>query len=259
MEKKIRIQLFTPEGILYSDRLVEQDPELAKGPKEISPGAMRVEFTMLDSSDIEPACNYLKALAGIIPIESVVKKVKKVNTVVDIDNREDFLNTVIEEHKQTDQDQLIKFLRGNDFVFLMSDHLESMELPINLKQAHKENYQWMIRIIKRAKNPKNDKYDPMLVFGISLIGDRTDKVIVYLNGEHHSVFKSPVPTKPRETFKKSGMVKFPHYMELDERERFRIEYRALLDNPGKEPSKFFNRWKPYVENLPDNLAKVDKK
>ena len=253
MEKKVRIQLFTAEGVLYSDRLVEQDPEMAKGPKEVGSPMMKVEFSFLENGDIEKAIKYIQQLAGVIPVEASTKKIKK-SEVPDIDNREQFLTTILETPKGN-QDDLIKFLRENDFVFVMTDHLESMGLPIKLKTLHKEKYQWMIRLVKRAKNPKSDKYDPMLVFGISLMGERDEKLVVYLNGEYKTKFVSQIPDKPRETFKKSGMIKFPQYMTLEERERFRIELRPLLDDPTKEFSKFFKRWMQYVENLPDLTRK----
>lgn len=248
----MRLQLFSADGALISDRLVAQDTEIYKGPKEPAVGPVRVEFTLVEQSDIQLVKEYLDMLYGILPIEGKKEKKVKSLTVDDTDDREKFLTNLISRHKTTDQDQLIRELRDNGFVFVMTDHLESMGFDgLHLKPGHKDKYQWMIRMLKRAKSPKNDKYDPMLIFGINLMGERTEKVPVYLNGMLSDFsFSSPIPDKPRETFKKSGMIKFPEYMTLDERERFRIELRLLQDNPEKEESKFFKRWKQYVQNLP---------
>lgn len=257
MEKKVRIQTFTKEGIPLSDRLVSQESEFYIGPKEKHAGPIRVEFTFLDKEDLDSAIEYLKVLLGDLPLKAKgsTKKAKP-RKVEDIDNREEFLKESL--NVQGDQDALINHLRENGFVFVMTDFIEMLDLKVNFKERHKDKYQWMIRMLRRAKNPKNDKYDPMLIYGISML-ERSETIVVYLNGEYNSKFKMELPEKPRETYKKSGMIKFPHFMVAEEREKFRVELRALLDNPNKKPSKFFTRWKPYVENIPALPKKEENK
>lgn len=258
MEKKLRIQLFTNEGGMVSDRLVTQDPELYKGPQDTHNGPIRIEFTLLSEEDIQPVKDYLDKLTGKIPLETKTKKVKAKKVEFDINQQANFLDEI--KKSDGNQDDLINFLRSNGFVFVTTDLLVMMDLGIDLKKIHKDKYQWMIRLIKRSKNPKNDKYDPTLVLGISLLDDRTDKIPIYLDKVFKEKISVPVPEKPRETFKKSGMIKFPHYMELDEREKFRIELRNLVNNQEREPSKFFKRWVKWVENLPEiTQLKSDKK
>ena len=248
MEKKTRIQLFDKEGRIISERLVSQDPEFYHGPKEPHDGPMRIEFTFMEKDDVELVKQYLDKLVGILPIEvstKTTKKIKKLGLTEDI--REEFLKSITET--EGDQDELIQTLRDRGFVFITSDFIESLQLPINIKKLHKQSLVWMVKLLRRAKDPKNDKYDPMLAFGMNL-DERTEKVVVYLNGEYHSKMAWSLPEKPRETIKKNGLVKFPAYMEQDERDRFRKELRELLDKPESLPSKFFMRWHKWVENLP---------
>lgn len=251
MEKKIRIQLFSPEGSLVSDRLVSQDTEFYSGPKLTHDGPIRIEATLMVSQDIEAFKEYLDKLTGILPLEE--KKTKKLSEMViatDIDNHADFLAKVenLVGEKDIDQDQLIGFLRENGFSFTTTEYLKlSKYNHLNILSKHKD-FQWMVRM-SLAKNPKSDKYDTMLAFGINLL-ERTNIVLVYLHNDFSRKMIVRLPDKPRETFKKTGLIKFPHYMTPEERDKFRIELRALSLKPDRLPSKFFNRWLPYVENVP---------
>lgn len=252
MEKKLRLQLFDSEGRMGIDRLVSQDPEFNAGPKFKHHDPIRVEFTLFNKEDVDKCKKYLDQLSGELPLTE--RKSKKV--AIDTgDNREEVLTQVMGQ-MELNQDLLIKDLRERGFRFMMYDYLKTLEynnLPI--KERHQEEYQWMLLSLKQGKNPKTDKYDPMLAFGFNLLGERTEKVLVYLNGEFHQSYKVPLPEKPKETFKKSGMTKFPKYMMEDERERFRFELRKLELEPEKNPTKFFNRWWQFVENLPGWVAK----
>jgi len=256
MEKKLRIQLFDDEGRLIDDRQVSQGPELAKGPIADHKGLFRIEFTFDCKDDIEKAKTYLDQMVGNLPIGS--KKIRKqmVEKLDDPDERAKVLEYVIST--AVDQDALITMLREKGFVFMMTDFLDIFDFDnLEIKDRHKEEYQWMIRNIRIAKNPKADRYDPMLIFGIRLLPEHDEKIVVYLNGAYHKSFKVPIPTKPKEVFKKTMMIKFPHYMNEEEREKFRYELRLYQNQPDREYSKFYNRWKSAVENLP--ILPQDKK
>lgn len=254
MEKKLRIQLFDDEGRLIEDRLVMQDPEMSSGPKIAHQGLFRIEFTFENPDDIEKAKSYLDKIVGNIPLGA--KKIKK--KLLDIDSdpnfRESFLETTMEI---TNQDALIAHLRANDFKFVTTEFIKSFEFPgLEIKEAH-ENYEWMIRCIKYAKNPKSDKYDPMLIYGIQLLPEPREKIIIYLNGQYKEYVKLPIPVKFAEVLKKSILMKFPPYMTEEERDRIRLEIRQHEVQPDREFSKFFIRWYPYIENLPQFIK--DKK
>ena len=250
MEKKLRIQLFDSDGRMLNDRLVTQDPEMVVGPKLAHDGPLRIEFTLETKDDIEKAKDYLDRLVGNLPLS--VKKAKKLNKDLgeDVNFRQALLDNII--IPADNQDTLIGILRNEGFVFMMSDYLITFDdLGLQIKDVHKDKYQWMIRLIKPGRNPRSDKFDPMLVIGIQLLPEHNEKVVVYMDTKFHKSYKIPVPSKPKEVFKKTTMLKFPPYMVEKEREKFRYELRQYELNPERNYSKFFIRWKEWVENLPE--------
>ena len=252
MEKKLRIQLFDEEGRLVEDRIVSQNPEMASGPKISHEGVFRIEFTLDCKDDVEKAKTYLDQFIGNLPLGSKKTRKTKLKQFMDPNHREELITMVTATAE--DQDVLIKLLREHGFRFMMTDFLEIFDFPgLVIKDRHKEKYQWMLGCSKYAKNPKADKYDPMLIFGIQLLPEQNEKIVVYLNGEFYKSYKIPIPTKPKEVFKKTTMIKFPHYMVEGEREKFRYELRRYEGDEKYEFSKFFKRWLPYVENLPKSI------
>jgi len=246
MEKKIRVQLFDQDHRIIDDRMVSQDTEFRTGPRYQHDGPIRVEFSFLEKGDVDDAVIYMQKLTGLLPIEASVKKVKKLK-VSDIPDSEETLKAIIEEVKgMANQDIAIKYLREQGFVFMTSEFLNTFGYKVSFKEGDDEEYAWMIRCIKQAKNPINDKYDPMLIFGIKLLEGRTEKVRVYLNGEYEKTLKIPVPEKPKMGFDKTNMLVFPNFMEQEERDKFRYEYRLHEADPNREPSKFFRRWYKHV-------------
>lgn len=247
MEKKLRIQLFDTEGRMIDDRMVTQDPEVAKGPQLTHVGPMRIEFSFDSPDDVAKVKTYLDQLVGNIPLGTKKARKSMVKTMEDPKVREAILEEAI---GMEDQDQLIAFLREKGFRFMMSDFLQTFDWPqLQIKEKHLEKYQWMLYCQKPAKNPKSDKYDPMLIFGIQLLPEHDERIVVYLHGEYHKGYKIPIPSKPKEVFKKTNMTKFPDYMTHDEREKFRFELRQYEADPEKPLSKFWKRWRPYVENV----------
>jgi len=253
MEKKLRIQLFDEEGRLMDDRTVSQDPEFSKGPKEVHKGLFRIEFTLETPDDVDKSKIYMDKLVGNLSLE-VPKKIKKSQIIPnDPQYRENLLEGIL-KIENLDQDILIKELRKLGFVFRTWDFLQMVNLPeLNIKDRHQDKYEWMIREIRRAKNPKSDKYDPMLVFGIKLMDEPDERVVIYLNGEYLKTIKISIPSNPKEVVKRTDILKFPEYMTPEEREKFRIELRSYENNPEKQISKFFDRWMKWVKNVP-NLA-----
>ena len=252
MVKKTRIQLFTKEGLPIQDRLVDQKTEFYNGPSKSHDGPMRIEFSMEDSSDVDSAIEYLKKLTGLLPIveKTTGTRGRPASTkgfVEDI-SREIMLKEVLNTSK--DQDDFIKTLRtGYDFVFLDSDRLK-MLIPeaYNIKSRHLDKYQWLVKLTKQAKDPRNDKFDLALLIGLTILpeNERSEKIVIYLNGEFSSQEKLELPKSPM-TFKKTNLIKYPHYMVYEEREKWGIEHRMLLANPDKKPSKFYIRWSKDVQ------------
>lgn len=243
MGHKMRIQL-VKDGMISSDRLVDQKIEFYNGPKEKHDGPMRIEFVFEDSSDAEGAITYIQKLLGKLPIEQKVigtrgRKPGEEKTFNDT-SREVLLKEAIKNSQ--DQDKFITFLRERDFVFITGEHLKKL-IPegYNIKSRHLEQYEWLVRRIKEAKDPRADKFDIALLLGIKILSDRSEKILLYMNGELGKNIKLEVPEKAFN-FKQTNLIKFPHYMTHEEREKWGIEHRQLMANPAKKPSKFYVRW-----------------
>lgn len=246
--KKIRVQLFTKEGTPIVDRLVDQNTEFYQGPKESHDGPIRIEFTLEDRADVDKCIDYLSKLTGKLPIETKVTtgrgRPRTVTTDFVPDNsREVMLEEALASSK--DQDIFIKKMRNeHDFVFLDKDFLTSI-IPeaYKIKDRHLDKYQWLVRLTRKAKDPRNDKYDLALLIGITILPDnsRNDKMAIYFNGTLDRIEKLPIPEKPI-TFKQTNLIKYPHYMIQEEREKWGFEHRVLLNDPTKKPTKFYLRW-----------------
>lgn len=257
LKKNIRIQLFNEEGLL-SDRMVTQTTEFYAGPKEVHKGEMRIEFTITEQSDAKAASDYLLKLIGDLPIKTVKgTQGRKPGNVNNDDTftpaKEDFIKITAEENKGN-QDNFIKALRAVGFAFVTSDYLKFM-VPeeYKIKKLYLEDYQWLVRRTKVAKDPKNDKYDPQILIGIKIMSERSDRMILYTYGELQSSLRIPVPEKKAMKMSKTNLIKFPHYMTEDERLKWGAEHRLLFNNLEKKPSKFYNRWVRDVK-VGDELA-----
>lgn len=248
IKPNIRIQLFNEEG-LFSDRLVSQLPEFYAGPKEVHKGPIRIEFTLVSKDDATAAIDYLRALIGDLPlkVKGTTSTVgRKPNTTSNDDvfdnNKEQIIKDLLELHKDN-QDTLITELRKSGFIFVHSSFLKFV-IPdtYKLKEMHTEKYEWLVRRTKEAKDPRNDKYDPQILIGISIMSERNDRVVLYTYGEYVSRYKIPVPAKKAIKLSKTNLIKFPHYMNEEERLKYGVEHRALFNTPDKKPSKFYMRW-----------------
>lgn len=265
VKKNVRIQLFE-KGDMISDRLISQTTEFYQGPKQKhTTGPIRIEFTIEDQKDAKDIINYIKKLSLDLPIKQE-NRGRKISTNVnsdlnDINELEELINTLREEK---DQDKFIKELRKNGFVFVTFDYVED-KIPsaYKIKDKHKIKYQWLIKRSKIAKDPRNDKYDPRILIGISIMFKRKDLMVLYVNGEFKENFKIKIPHKAI-SFKKTNLIKYPHYMHHDERVKWGVEHRILLNDETKNKSKFYIRWEKDIEvgnelKLKQNAKKVSKK
>ena len=253
IKKKIRIQAFDNEGFQLEDRLVEQDIEFTQGPKKVHKGPLRVEVNLFEQSDVDGFINYLKKLQGELPLETPGKyKPKKASptSAMEPQHREIIIENILEIKTQ---DEAIKYLRSEGFEFLTFDYINSLNLETGISEEHQEKYQWMLKVIKKAKNPLNNKYDPTLCFGFKLVGKKIGTYVIYLYTQKHKVVKCEWDDKQKVSFKNTEMIKFPPYMIQEERDKFRVEIYQLRNNPDKLPSKFFKRWAKDVEFKDKNL------
>lgn len=249
LNKKLRLQLFDENFNQLSDRLVGQDLELDKGPKEAHKGPMKIEVCLFDKADVDAFIGYLERVQGKLPLESKTKKIKLQAIDTNADGwREEFITKIqglINNGDIPTQEILITHLRSNGFVFLTWDALpEQVNPPTEEAQDYPDMsmLQWMLPITKEAKNPINNRYDPKIMFGFSLIGKKLSKVYVATYLELNLVIPIKWENKNENQFRKTEMSWFPQYMTLEEREKFRIELYKLRKEPEMVPSKFFKRW-----------------
>lgn len=254
---RMRVSLLDHNGAILSDRLVDAYTEMNSGPKNTHNGPIRIELTLTSKNDIDGAKDYLDRLSGNLPLRESRGPGRSPSMPKEIDSpREDILNEVqkmVSDGKN--QDDIIKYLRGLGFVFILTEDFLSYfpEFEFNRKDVGDptDNHQypnslsWMVRCIKRAKTPQADKFDPMILFGFSIQGGPSKKVVPYLYKER----VKPLKVSPGKalTFNKVEFSKFPAYLTEQERLKFSQEMRTLTLQPEKQPTKFFLRWAPEVK------------
>lgn len=250
---KLRITLFDENNQQLSDRLVEQGLEFSTGPKEAHKGAIRLEVNLESQEDTNLCIEYLKKISGQLPLSARQEKKLKPKSIqlMGIEPLKDLLHTAITKNKN--QEAMIAYLRDLQFVFVSHQGLldinKENNFPFELKEKH-EQYQFMIRRTKFAKNPKADKYDGQLVFAIKIVGTRFEKFQVYLFGEYNKTVKMEWADKKNYNFKKVDKVyKFPDMMDYAERLRWRVEHRKKEMDEKYETSKFYNKWAQYIKML----------
>lgn len=248
---KMRITLFGQKGRLISDRLVEQAIELKQGPKSTHEGAMTLEFNLSNKEEGQLAADYLQTLIGNLPLKKD-KPVKIKKGTVQLDDKEpitDFKNQALK--KAQTQEQLINFLTEHGFRFIDSEVVTDLvpELVENLKfKAKHKPYQVMTRIVKEAKDPRNDKYDYRLMFAIKIVGKKRPRVHVYSFGKFDQTVKLEWGKEKLVNFKKvKQLLKFPKHMDYEERKRWRVEHRKVTNNPNHKPSAFYDKHKPFIQ------------
>ena len=252
---KLRITTLEDNGSYIQDRLVDAYTEMNSGPKVQHKGPIRIEVTLTNKQDVENFKNYLDKLVGNLPIKEPSVGRGRPSTgskQLTESPREDILADVekmVEEGKS--QQEIIKYLRELGFVFILTEdflfHFPGFEFnskdvgEATDNKQYPNSYSWMARCIKRAKDPKADKFDPMVIFGFSILGGPSKKIVPYLYKERKKPLKAQVGKK-NISFSQAEFTKLPKWMLESERIKFSTEQRQLLLNPDKKPSKFFLRW-----------------
>jgi len=251
IEKKMRQQLFDAEFNQLEDRLVAQDTELYKGPKNPHKGPMKIEVCLFEQSDVESFITYLQKLVGTLPIESKVKA-PKIRAGDDTSGTHDTIMEQVKAAAEVNQESVLKLLRSFDFVCITTDDLRAAtDADITGDEVE---LQWMVRLLREAKNPLNNKYDTTLIYGFQLLGE---KVPTFLAKEFGNTEPIDCPWKSDQAynFKKLNLSKFHPAMVEEERLKFSQElakYRKLIKDGEKlpeGPTKLFRRWMPFVEFL----------
>lgn len=264
---KLRITLLEENGAVIQDRLVDATTEYYAGPKIQHKGPIRVEVTLGNTADIESFKKYLDQLTGSLPIKAPSAgrgRPSSASTQAAIETpREDILADVkkmAEDGKN--QTEVIDYLRKLGFVFILAEDLlyyfpdlvqnfkpNDLGAPTDNKQ-YPDSLAWMVRCIRRAKDPRTDKFDPMIFFGFN-IQKPSKRVVPYLYKERQEPLRIDTGKKVL-SFNTVEFTKLPKYMLESERLKFSVEQRQLILNPEKKPSKFFLRWVKDAE-FPDSI------
>lgn len=135
-------------------------------------------------------------------------------------------------------ERTIEYLRSLNFFFY---EVEAVKL-IPFKPGHLK-YSWLVR-------RSGSKQDPSLVFGIKMWGKKTDKIIVLIRGAYVETIRVDWKDKADINFRKIVVkLKFPEYLNYDERRKWRAEYQKQLKNPQREPSKWYKKILPDIQHL----------
>lgn len=252
---KLRITTLSENGTPLSDRLVDAYTEMNSGPKVQHNGPIRVEVTLTNKQDVDNFKEYLDRLIGVLPAKAPTAGRGRPagTTVKNLESpREDILADVekmVEEGKS--QQEIIKYLRELGFIFILTEdflyHFPGFEFDkkdvgeATDNKQYPNSFSWMARCIKRAKDPKADKFDPMVIFGFSILNGPSKKIIPYLYKERKKPLRAQTG-KNVLSFSQAEFTKLPKYMLEEERIKFSTEQRQLLLNSEKKPSKFFMRW-----------------
>ena len=269
---KLRITTLSENGTPLSDRLVDAYTEMNSGPKVQHKGPIRVEVTLTNKQDVDNFKEYLDRLIGVLPAKAPTAGRGRPagTTIKNLESpREDILADVekmVEEGKS--QQEIIKYLRELGFVFILTEdflyHFPGFEFDkkdvgeATDNKQYPNSFSWMARCIKRAKDPKADKFDPMVIFGFSILGGPSKKIVPYLYKERKKPLRAQVG-KNVISFSQAEFTKLPKYMREDERIKFSTEQRQLLLNPEKKPSKFFMRWVDdavFPDSIKENIEEI---
>lgn len=263
---KLRITHLDNNGAILGDRLVDAYTEYNAGPKQVHKGPTRFEVTLTSQQDVDSFKKYLDQLRGELPLREVTGRGRPSTggaAAKEIESpREDILQQIIQMNNEgKNQTQIIKALRELGFVFILTEDflVHFPDFQFNKKDVGDPNgnhqfpksLSWMVRCVKRAKDPKADKFDPLILFGFSILEGPSKKVVPYLYRERQKPLRIALG-KSAITPNQVEFTKMPPYMQEAERIKFSAEQRALFLNPEKVPSKFFLRWAGEVQ-VPQNV------
>lgn len=135
-------------------------------------------------------------------------------------------------------EKAINYLRELDFRFYEGFLLFHPECLKEVK------YSWMIRFVDK----KN--WDKTLIFGIKMWGKKNCKIIVRYEGKLFMVIRKDWKDMADINFRKITVkLKFPDYLDYEERRKWRTEYHKQLRNPTRKPTDWYQQHLPNIQFL----------
>lgn len=250
----MRVTLMTSELVPTSDRLIDQYQEFIDGPKEVHKGPVRLEVTLWNEDSFLKLKEYLDKLKGLIPLDEVKKKVLNTNKVNPY--KEVFQAIKAKTHIE----DIIEYLNEINFRFisgqLIAEMVEDKRLQADILKDINPEYQYMVRVLRFAKDPANDKFDFTLMIGIKFVGAVSEKVPVIFNGNLKATLRRPWKNAGAVNMKKKKLpMVFPDFMTIEERKRWRYIRRKveLKRTVSEKENKFYERYRLDIKNLNNNI------
>jgi hypothetical protein len=208
-----------------------------------------LEVNIAEPTDIDKVIEYMDKLRGKLPITSTKtpKPTKdKVNPYQEI-----FQAIKAKEYIE----DIIEYLTEINFRFISQQFMEERSAGDPQVWPKDFNYQWMVRVLRYAKDPANDKFDFTLLVGIKFMGKQSDKIYIMFNGEKKAVLlrKWRKDNSAINMKKKKVAMKFPDFMTIEERKHWRHIRRKveLKRNIGTKDQKFYDRYITDIKNIND--------
>jgi hypothetical protein len=245
LEKKCRIQLYDPDFNQVSDRLVSQDTEFNTGPKETHEGPIRIEVSLFDREDIDSVITYLNKLRGAVPIEKPKGKRGR-KPLKSVSGKRDGLVEALSTI--TNPKEFVKAARDMGFIANTVDFLKDMGYTLKIPEAVVGRWVLMTRLLKKAKNPINSKWDPL-----TLVFIKEDRAIISVDGEIKVDITFSEPLGQKIVVPLKAKMKFPHYLTLEERNQFRLDMDKLKSDESAKPTRLYCRWVHTIAELNPNV------
>lgn len=260
MKPKMRIQLLDDSGVTISDRLVDQYSELLNGPTETHKDPFKLEITIDSKDTLDRLKAYLEKLVGNLPL--VIKSSpSKSTSSKSMNPYKEIFNDIKAKHYI---EQVIEYLEALNFRWVTYQYLQEANsdgkfIKLAENPAYPK-YQWLVRMLRQAKDPGNDRYDWTMMIGIKFVGKFADKIYVIYKGEKRAILTLSWEKEKNLNMKKKKIpLIFPQYMTIEERKRWRYMHRKVkMGKPlGTRDDIFYKRYLPEVENLDANPIKDD--
>lgn len=134
-------------------------------------------------------------------------------------------------------EKAIEILRCYDFRFM---EVDSLKFSLEMKKDWHYEYSWAVRRVDYKE------WDGTFVVGIKMWGKKTSKILIYHSGKWVKTIRIAWKDKADINFRKLVIsLKFPEYLNYEDRRKWRTEYHKQKKNPQRIPTEW------YVKILPD--------
>lgn len=245
---KIRIQLLDADHRVISDRCVDQYTELLNGPSEPHDGPVRIEAVLIDSETTDRFKEYLDKLRSRLP--SSVPKTKSLVERVKNENEYHEIYQLCEDRQTIDQ--VINLLHDYNFRFISSQYLVDFNIEVSLPKEIPKDVQLMTKVVRYAKDPRNDKFDFDMTVFVKFMGEGLQAQAYFVHrGKLEAKLDKPGIRVASDLKNIKMPTVFPSYMDIEERLQWRLLRRKIENGTELEGKKlkFYERWAKEIQNI----------